>query len=260
MVNLKELMEKAKLRPGQEAGDESVPEQADLEAANSGAPEEAATAGQDAEPPVAPADSESSSQEELLNAYRSLEERIAAMEAEAANYRRMIERTGLDAQMLRRKADDEVFMQSIRSQYETDPLSAISKLAEHSQMELWQMMEARLGRAFREHRQFKLLLQKFLEDPKNEGLKNHGRLVEHLMIDRGVRPEDVGAIIRDIEANSTQKSRLRAAAAKTVRNQAAVETGGEMGEPVDKDKDVDRVIKNAKTLDDLFAGLRRIKI
>jgi len=259
MVNLKELIEKAKIRPGQEASDESVAEQSDLEAADTGVPDEA-IAKEQAEPPVAPIDGESPSQEELLNACRSLEERIAPMEAEAANYRRMIEQTGLDAQMLRRKADDEVFMQSIRSLYEKDPLSAINKLVERFQMELWQMMEARIGRAFREHRQFKLLLQKFLDDPQNEGLKKHGRLVEHLMIDRGVRPEDVGNIIRDIEATSTEKSRLRAAAAKTVRNRAAVETGGEMGEPVDKDKDLDRVIKNAKTLDDLFAGLRRIKI
>jgi len=259
-VNLKELLERARLKPGQEAVDENVAEQDDLEAAISGASDHAAESEELAQPAAALAEGEVASQEELLSGYRALEERIATMEAEAENYRRMIEQTGLDAQVLRRKADDEAFLQSLRSQYEKDPLAAINKLVERSQMELWQMVEGRIDRAFREYRHFKLLLQRFLDDPKNEGLKKHGRLVEHLMIDRGVQPEDVEAIIRDIEANSTQKSRLRAVAAKTVRNQAAVETGGEMGEPVDKDKELDRVISGAKTLDDLFAGLRKIKI
>lgn len=259
-MSLKELLERKRFRPGTEATDPIDAEQPDPEAENAQASEQAGAPEQQAESPGAQPDSGIASQAELLSAYKSIEARIAAMEAEAANYRRMIERTGLDAQMARRKTDDEAFLQSIRSQYETDPLSAVNKMVERAQAEIWQSVEARIERAFREHRHFKMLLQEFLDDPKNEGLKKHGRLVEHLMMDRGVRPEDVGAFIRDIEANSAQKSRLRAAAAKTIRNQAAVETGGEMGEPVDKDKDLDKVIKNAKTLDDLFAGLRTIKM
>lgn len=258
-MNLKELLEGKKAKPGNEAIDETNAEQADLEASDSGAPEDAATEV-DPESPAAEPDGESPSRAELLNAYKSIESRIAAMEAEAANYRRMLEQTGLDTQMLRRKADDDAFLQSLRSQYEADPLSAINKLVERSQGQLWQMVQTRIDRAFRENRQFKMLLQKFLDDPKNMDLKQHERYVEHLIRDRGVRPDEVAAMIRQIGADSSQKSRLRAAAAKEIRNQAAVETGSEMGEPVDKDKALDGVIKRAKTLDDLFAGLRKIKI
>jgi hypothetical protein len=260
MVNLKELLDRKKFRPGNEATDENDGGQAELEVENSQPSEQAVAPEEQAESPGARPDGGIASQEDLLNAYKSIEARIATMEEEAANYRRMIEQTGLDVQMARRRTDDEAFLQSIRSQYETDPLSAINKMVERAQAEIWHAVEARIARAFREHRHFKMLLHEFLDDPKNEGLKKHGRFVEHLMMDRGVRPEEVGAFISDIEANSAQKSRLRAAAAKTIRNQAAVETGGEMGEPVDKDKALDKVIKNSKTLDDLFAGLRTIKI
>lgn len=259
-MNLKELLERKRLKPGSEAIDQIDAENVDPGTADSGPSQEAPVAEQAAESPGPEPGSDMPPQEELLNTYRTLETRIAAMEEQAGAYRRMLEQTGMDAQMLRKKADDETFLQSLRSQYDADPLSAINKLVERAQMELWQMMERRIDGAFKDQRNFKMLLQKFLDDPKNEGLKKHKRLVEHLIMDRGVRPEEVGAIIRDIESNSSQKSRLRAAAAKEIRNQAAVETGGEMGEPVDKDKDLDRVIKDAKTLDDLFAGLRTIKI
>jgi len=255
-----ELLKKKNLGPGSQTEGPNDAEQADLETENSGTPEEAAAAEQEVEPAGAQLDGEVAPQEELLNAYRSLEVRIAAMEAEAANYRRMIERTGLDAQLLRKKSDDEAFLQSIRSKYEADPVSAVNKLVERAQAEIWQAVEGRIERAFKDHREFKMGLQQFLDDPKNGGLKGHERLVEHLIRDKGVPPEQVAGIVKQIEADITRKSRLRAAAAKTIRNQAAVETGGEMGEPVDKDKELDRVIKKAKTLDDLFAGLRGVKI
>ena len=45
-----------------------------------------------------------------------------------------------------------------------------------------------------------------------------------------------------------------------MRNRAAVESGGEINEPVDKDKEFYRLMKKAKTLDEMFAALRKTKL
>jgi hypothetical protein len=197
---------------------------------------------------------------DVLRTQQVLESRIEELERQAGAYRQVLEEMGLHAQLLTRKADDDAFLQSMRQRFEKDPVDAVNTMIRKSEGEIWQAVEKRIDRSFRDHRQFKMLLHEFLDDPKNTGLKPHARLIEHLIRDKGVRPDALGDLIRQVEASSGARSRLRAAAAQEIRNRAAVETGGEMGEPVDRDKDLDRVIKQAKTLDELFAGLRSIKI
>ncbi len=45
-----------------------------------------------------------------------------------------------------------------------------------------------------------------------------------------------------------------------MRNRAAVESEGEIGEPQDADRKLNQVIKKAKNLDEMFAGLRKLKL
>jgi hypothetical protein len=254
-----ELLDPRKRKIGINDADEAEGETAALAAAEAGSGEDqpeadAAAAGAEA------LDEQSGSQADMLQTQQALESRIAELERQAAAYRQILDQMGLHAQLLTRKSDDDAFLQSMRERYDKDPVDAVNAMIKKSEGEIWQAVERHIERAFRDHRQFKMLLQDFLDDPKNAGLKPHGRLIEHLIRDKGVRPDALGELIRQVEATSGARSRLRTAAAKEIRNRAAVETGGDMGEPVDKDKELDRVIKQAKTLDELFAGLRSIKI
>jgi len=254
MVDLMELLDPKKRKIGHDGEDEAEAYATDLAAEEEdvSAAEELASVPASTEPVE-----EAAPQEDLLQA---LEGRIGELEQQTASYRQMLDKMGLHAQLLTRKADDDAFMQSFRRQYEKDPVEAINTIVRKAQAEVWEAVERHIDCAFRDHRQFKMLLQEFLEDPKNAGLRSHERTIEHLIRDKGVDPKDLGELMRQVEAHSGAKSRLRAAAAKEIRNRSAVETGGEMGEPVDRDKEVDRLIKQSKTLDELFAGLRSLKI
>ena len=73
-------------------------------------------------------------------------------------------------------------------------------------------------------------------------------------------PDQVVELFRGIEAKQQGDKKLRSAAAREIRNRAAVESGGDTGEPVDNVKEFDRLIKKAKNLDDMFKVLRKVKI
>lgn len=253
IVDLMELLDPKERKFAHDAEDDAT----DLELEDAESAAEEPLEDENSAPESGEPVEETAPQAELL---QILERRIAELEQQAAAYRQILDKMGLHAELLTRKADDDVFTQSVRQQYEKDPVAAINTMINKAQAEVWQAVEKHIERAFRDRRQFKMVLQEFLADPKNAGLKTHERFIEHLLLDKGVHPRDLGDLIRQVEATSGARSRLRAAAAKEVRNRAAVETGGEMGEPVDKDKEVDRLIKQSKTLDELFAGLRSLKI
>lgn len=259
-MDLLELLDLRKRRTGIADGNEAARSATDLtDAAMEGA-DEASPGDVQLDAEAGPQGEDAPPQADMAAAQQALESRIADLERQAATYRQMLEQMGLHTQLLTRKTDDDAFLKSMRERFEKDPVDAINTMIRKSESEIWQAVEKRIDRAFRDHRHFKLLLQEFLDDPKNSGLKPHTRLIEHLIRDKGVRPDAIGELIRQVESTNGARSRMRAAAAQEIRNRAAVETGGEMGEPVDRDKDLDRVIKQAKTLDELFAGLRSIKI
>jgi hypothetical protein len=258
MVDLLELLGPKKRRTGIDEGGEAARNATGLTDADMAAGEEENQGNAQPDPGAEQQGEVAAPQGD--DVVQALEGRIAELERQAATYRQVLDEMGLHAQLLTRKSDDDTFLRAMRERFDKDPVDAINTMIRKSEAEIWQAVEKRIERAFRDHRHFKLLLQEFLDDPKNAGLKPHGRLIEHLIRDKGVRPDAIGELIRQVEATSGARSRLRAAAAKEIRNRAAVETGGEMGEPVDKDKELDRVIKQAKTLDELFAGLRSVKI
>ncbi len=198
--------------------------------------------------------------EDLLASYRNLEARIAAMERQAEEYRTVLEKMGLDTRILRQKADVDGFLQQMRESFEKDPVSTVNKMVNRTAHELWEAVENRIGEAFNEHRAFKRLLEEFLRDPQNAGLRPYERQLEALIRDRGMNLPEAVKLLREVHGTAGKNSRLRSEAAREIRNRSAVETGGEVGEPVDDDRELERVLKKSKSLDDMFDGLRNLKL
>lgn len=220
--------------------------------------ESAGEAGQS--PADAPDAAASGAGEDLLASYRNLEARIGAMERQAEEYRAVLEKMGLDTRMLRQKADVDGFLLQMRESFDKDPVATVNKMVNRTAHELWEAMENRISDAINEHRAFKRLLEDFLNDPQNAGLRPYERELEALIRDRGMYLPEAAKLLREVHGKAGRNSRLRSEAAREIRNRSAVETGGEVGEPIDDDKELDRVLKKSKSLDEMFDGLRKLKL
>lgn len=203
---------------------------------------------------------EKASPGEIPAAYKRLEQQLAEKAGELDEYRRLLIQMGADTRHLRRQSEEESFLREIREQYVKDPVAATGMMLKKGQQELWEAMEDRIASRLDEHREFKRLLDGFLNEPANSGLRPYEQELEFLIRERGFYPKEAAALLRNIEGKREHSSRLKSAAAREVRNRSAVESDGEVGEPLDKDKEFYRVMKKARTLDDMFAGLRRLKL
>jgi len=200
------------------------------------------------------------SREELLAAYQKAERQLADKVRETEDYRQLLMKMGSDTLHLRRQAEEESFLKEIREMYPRDPISATQMMLQKSRQDLWEEMEDRIAHSLTEHREFNRLMDEFLSRPDNSGLKPFREELELLVRDKGLHVKEASDLLRRIDEKRDRAGRMRSAAAREIRNRSAVETGGEMGEPVDKDKEFYRVMKKAKNLDEMFAGLRRLKV
>lgn len=199
-------------------------------------------------------------QENLKQAYEAAAHQLAEKSQEADQYRNILEELGADAKNLRRMADEEEFLKAVRKSYETDPVDAFRMMVTRGQKELWDAVEERIDQAFREESEFKKRFEDFLNEPSNALLKPYEQEMEFLIRNKGLTPNESADLIRKIAEKRELAGRLRSAAAREIRNRSAVETGGEVGEPMDRDKEFLKIIKKAKTLDDMFSSLRKAPV
>jgi len=199
------------------------------------------------------------SREELFAAYQKAERQLADKVREVEDYRQLLTQMGSDAQHLRMQMEEESFLKEIRDMYQRDPVAATQMMMLKSRQDLREEMEGRIADSLDEHREFNRLMDEFLSRPENSGLKPFRQELEYLIKDKGLHVKEASELLRRIDEKRDRTSRMRSGAAREIRNRSAVETGGEMGEPVDKDKEFYRVMNKAKNLDEMFAGLRKLK-
>lgn len=258
-MDLEETQARMRRKDGPDPGTDPAGEDFGTEGSPPGAPDGTADATSQPESEMTE-DASSATGEEILTSYRNLEARIAAMERQAEEYRAVLEKMGLDTRILRQKADVDGFLQQMRESFEKDPVGTVNKMVNRTAHELWEAVENRIRGAFNEHRAFKRLLEEFLGDPQNAGLRPYERQLEVLLRDRGMNLPDAVKLLREVHGTAGKNSRLRSQAAREIRNRSVVETGGEVGEPIDDDRELERVLKRSKSLDDMFDGLRKLKL
>ena len=150
-------------------------------------------------------------------------------------------------------------MREIRESFQKDPVAATAMMIRKFQEGSQQDVEARIAEAVRDQGDFRRLFDEFLNDPANSRLRPYDKELEFLIRSKGFYPDEAADLLRSIENKRDLASRRRSAAAREVRTRAAVESGGEITEPVDSDKEFYRQMKKAKTLDEMFAALRKTK-
>lgn len=201
-----------------------------------------------------------SSPEELMRAYKTAETRMLEKAKEAEEYRRILDQMGQEAGVLVRRAEEEAFIREMRESFQQDPVATTAMMVKKYQEDSRRAIEAKIEEAIRDQGNFKSLLDEFLNDPANSGLRPYERELEFLIRGKGFYPHEAADLVRTLETKRDLAAKRRSAAAKEVRNRAQVESGGEISQPVDDDREFLRLMKKAKTLDEMFATLRKTKI
>ena len=102
-------------------------------------------------------------------------------------------------------------------------------------------------------------MDEFLDHPSNSGLRSYRNELEFLIRERRLFPDEAADLVRSIHAKRNTSARRRSDAADDIRTRSAVESGGDISQPADRDQQFYKVMKKAKTLDEMFAGLRKMK-
>jgi len=200
-----------------------------------------------------------SSPEELMQAYKTAESQMMEKAREAEEYRSMLDQMGRYVGLVLRQAQEEAFIHDMRESFQKDPVAATAMMIKKFQEGSQEDVEARIAEAVQDRLDFRRLFEEFLNDPANSRLRPYEQELEYLIRSKGFFPDEAAELLRSVESKLEIKTKRRSAAAKEVRNQAAVESGGEINESVDKDKEFYRLMKKAKTLDEMFAALRKTK-
>ncbi|MBI5569323.1 MAG: hypothetical protein HY914_05195 [Desulfomonile tiedjei] len=202
---------------------------------------------------------ENMSPEELFAAYQMTQQLLQQKELETRDLQEALQSLGHRAGRVLRGAEEHSFVSGIRSDFAQDPVAATAMMIKKFQEDALNEFDTRIEQRLQDERNFGRFIRDFLRTPDNAGLGAYEHELEFLIRDAGMPPDDAAALIRSIQKKQETTADRRSAAAKAVRNRSMVESTGEVGEPVDKDKEFDRVLDRAKTLEDMFAGLRKFK-
>jgi hypothetical protein len=198
--------------------------------------------------------------EELLQAYRSLEALVQEKTQEAQDLGQLLQHFGDHAAAAMRGHEDHAFLNHVRDSYDQDPVGATAMMIRKYQEDALNHLDSRMQERLQHDQNLRRFMNDFLNDSSNAGLKPHRNELEILIGEHGVPPHAAAEVIRKVEDRRGQVSRMRSDAATAVRNRAMVENAGEVGEPMDKDKEFDKILKKAKTLDEMFSSLRKLNI
>lgn len=200
------------------------------------------------------------SPEGLMQAYKDAVSLAEEKTREAELYRRILEQTNLEKRQLTQRANDESFIREIQAAFQTDPVAATSAMIQRAQQDILQSVDDRIMQALEEDRDFKRLLDDFLSDPAHSRLKPYEEELQFLIRDKGLHASEAAQLLKKIEEKGSRSSNRRSVAAKEIRNRSMVESDGEIGEPLDDEKEFERTIRKAKNLNEMFASLGRMKI
>ena len=142
---------------------------------------------------------EFSSPEELMEAYKTAESRMAEKTREAEEYRRMLDQMGRDAGLVIHHAQEEAFIKEIRESFQKDPVAATAMMIKKFQEGSREDVEARIAEAVRDQGDFKRLFEEFLNDPANSRLRPYEQELEFLIRGKGFFPDEAAELLRSVE-------------------------------------------------------------
>ncbi len=205
-------------------------------------------------------DEDFQTEEDVHAAYAKTRRTLAAKEKEVGELRRRLDEMGEDTRAMMQSVEQQAFVRDMQEAFAKDPAGAIALMMDRVRLDALEETERRLQELLAEQRGFTRFVREFLNEPENAHLKPHEQDLEFLVLDKGIPPEDAVNLLQGIVKRREHGATLRDALSKDVRKASAVESVGQSADPVSKDRELDKVLKKSKTLDEMFSGLSKLKL
>lgn len=212
-------------------------------------------------PEAANPQEESRSREELVNEVRRLSNALSRKAAEVEHLSRRLEQmSGAAVGRMGSQAEEDALVREFEESYRRDPVRSIMLLVSRAKNDVLQQMGAAVMQLMKDQKNFSRAMEQFLGDPANAQLRPFREELEFLIDEANLSPGLAAALVQSVAKRHDEASAKRSAASRAVRNRAAVESDGEVGEPTDRDRQLDKVLKKSRTLEEMFAGLGKLKL
>ena len=155
------------------------------------------------------------------------------------------------------RAVDDDFLKQAREHYHADPFQGAAMLVGKARDDLARLMDEKIYEAFGAREQFNRLMDDFLDDPSNNSLKGFRDELEFLIRDRGIEPKEAAGFLKTVESKTRKSATRKSEALREVRTRSMTESGGQPLQTGDPDRELTRALRQAKSLDDMFAALKR---
>ena len=146
----------------------------------------------------------------------------------------------------------------IRELFKRDPVAAFQAMIEKTASEIREQIESSVLKRIENQLEFSGIIGDFLDMPENRSLRPYNNELTGLVRDRGMKLNEAAEILHSIISKHDGVSSRRSAIAEDVRKRSHVETGSQHSNPLNKDAEFDRLMKKAKNLDEMFAGLSKL--
>jgi hypothetical protein len=142
--------------------------------------------------------------------------------------------------------------------FKQDPVAAVQAIMEKTASEIREQIESSVFKRIENQLEFSGIIGDFLDRPENRSLKPYDNDFTSLVRDRGMKLSEAAETLRRIIAKHDGILSRRSAIAEDVRKKSHVETGSQRSNPLNRDEEFDRLMKKAKNLDEMFAGLAKL--
>ncbi len=194
----------------------------------------------------------------IMDSMKGFKDELAKNRKEMETQRELLELLGADTWSKRSAADEQAFLDNVRETFAKDPAQAASILIKKAQEQMWRAFEKRLNEENRQKSELEGFMNRISSNPDKASMHDFREEIEFLVRDRGMAPEESLGLIEKISAKLDRGNDRKKAAIRKMRAESQFESSQRTSNSADPDREFTRLMSQAKSLDDMFASLRKV--
>ncbi len=194
----------------------------------------------------------------ILSSIRGFQEELEKNRKEMESQRDLLQLLGADTWSKKQQADELAFVQNMRETFEKDPAQATSTMIRKAQEQLWQAFENRLNEEVRQKSALDSIMSRFSSDPAKARISNFRDEIEFLIRARGMDPEESVGLVQKIAEKFDEIGDRKKTALKKMRAESQFESSQNPAPTNDPDREFNKLMSQSKSLDEMFANLRKL--
>lgn len=194
----------------------------------------------------------------LMRSIKNFQEELNRNRKDIESHRELLELLGAGAWSKQSQADEESFLKDIREVFAKDPAQATSAIMKKAREQMWQEFEKRISEEARQKAEFDRFMNGVASDPKKTGLNHFRDEIEYLVRTRGLEPGETIGLIEKIASKIKEIDQRKNRAMNRMRSESQFESSRNSDSNRDPDKEFTKLMSQAKTLDEMFANLRKL--